>query len=460
MTDTNNCDSCNNCGGEKNYKTIKDKSFRIVEENGRRSLIKCSDSKQSMDVVSNRKRKTLPSYPPPNATEDDLYDITKIFMIVTRNCNLRCKYCFVEQETVNISLETAIDIVHYIAKNAEKYGEVPSINFFGGEPLLRWKDIIVPLTMYIRGKYEKFQLSMTTNGLLLDKEKLEFMKKYKIGILFSMDGDRCTQDLNRPTKNGKSSFEILDNKIPLILDYFPNLTFRSTTDHDNVKEYFNNHKYAIEKGFNNVFNIVNVFSEWSDEEKRELKHQINLLGEYYFNLLKKGKKIRFSPLDTMFKKLKYIEEAEQKNYYRNKGKNFLGYGRCGIGAGRSASVGTDGTLYSCQEMVGNREKGKIFIMGDIYNGVDNRARLDLINQFSPQKVMSTDGKNSCNTCILNNVCDGACLINNYFVTGDLNIMPSILCFYYQTLLYKAKEILEKMKEDKANYKFYQQMGVL
>lgn len=393
---------------------------------------------------SNKGKNFNAIYPPQNARPEDLPKITHIFLILTRDCNLKCKYCFVDKDHDNITYETAIDAVEFIAKNSLEYKDTPSLNFFGGEPTLRWNDIIVPLTKYVRSKYGKnFTLSMTSNGILFDEEKLKFMKENDIGLLFSIDGDKKTQDLNRPTRDGCSSFDILKDKIPLILKYFPNVTFRSTTDHDNVSEFFNNHKFAVENGFKSVFNIVNVFTNWSQDEKDELKKQIDMLGEYYARLKLEKKNICFSPFEDMFSKLNRIKEAENQNLFRKAGEGLLGFGRCGIGASRFASVGTDGKLYSCQEMVGNRESGHEFVIGDIYNGEDNNARLEIIKKFDPKKVVCSSGINTCKTCRMNNICDGACLINNYFTSGDLNVMPSILCFYYKQLLDKAEDLRNK-----------------
>lgn len=405
-------------------------------------------------------KRRVPLYPKQNATEKDLMKITNAFLVLTQDCNLKCKYCFVQQKPKNISLETAIDAVDYLAANAKLYGDRPTLNFFGGEPLIRWLDIIVPITLYVRGKYgQNFGLSMTSNGILLDEDKLEFMNKYNIGLLFSMDGDKTTQDINRPCRNGASSFDILINKIPQILKYNPNITFRSTTDHDTVKYFFENHKFAIEHGFNNVFNIINVFAEWNEEEKEELKKQVDKMGDYYFNLIENGKKIHFGPFDEMFYKLKQIEGAKRSGSYRDFGKDILGYGRCGIGAARFASIGTDGTLYSCQEMVGNKEDGEMFIIGDIYSGEDNAARLNIIRQFDPLKVVNSEGKDKCEQCRFNRICNGACLINNYFKNHDLNVMPSVLCYYYQLLLDKAEEIVERVKSS-ANKKNFVKNGIL
>lgn len=377
---------------------------------------------------------------------EELPKITSIFLIVTRDCNLKCRYCYVDKEPKSISFKTAIDAVEFVARNSKDNGQKPSINFFGGEPLLKWNEIIVPVTLYIRRKYrENFKISITSNGLLIDGDKLEFMKKNDVKLLFSMDGNKVTQDLNRPTKGGDSSFDILINKIPLMLKYYPNLRFRSTLDNVNVKEFFNNHKFAVENGFKRIFTSINVFSYWTDDQMAQLKNEIDKLGDYFVYLLKNDMWISFQPFLDMFTRLKELEIAKYENSFRETNKNILGYGKCGLGAGKSASVGIDGKVYSCQEMVGSREEGNIFEIGNIYTGVDYNARINLINSFDPKKIRSSDGKMACKTCRLNRVCNSGCLINNYFVTGDINTMPSILCFYYNALLDKANEIKDYIK---------------
>ena len=116
------------------------------------------------------------------------------FLNLTQRCNLKCKYCFVVQQPKEMTFQVAKDAADFFANNAKTTKQMPSINYFGGEPLLKWDDIIVPLTEYIRDKYGmNFRLGITTNGILLDEEKLEFMKKYGIGFLFSIDGNKKTQ---------------------------------------------------------------------------------------------------------------------------------------------------------------------------------------------------------------------------------------------------------------------------
>jgi radical SAM protein with 4Fe4S-binding SPASM domain len=378
---------------------------------------------------------------------DSLPLITNAFLVLTQRCNLSCKYCFVEQKNYDMTYQIAKDAADFLATNAGDR-EVPSIYYFGGEPLLRWSEIIVPLSMYIRGKYPKFKLSITTNGILLDKEKLEFMKRYDISFLFSIDGDKETQDLNRPCKNNKSSFDILKDKIPLVLEYAPNQTFRSTIDHD-TKHIYDNFKFAVEYGFKHVFAIVNVFADWSKEERDNLKDEVERIADYYLELILEGKDVSFKPFEDSFQKIKRVEAAKNKNEYRNIGDGCLACGRCGLGGSHFASVGYDGTLFSCQEMTDNTTLGDTFKIGNIYTGVDDAKRYALGMSYDVKNVRSDEF--DCKECPLDIICDGACSINNYFKNKDLHIMPGILCYYYRLLYAQAERIQEiaKMYRDTA-----------
>jgi uncharacterized protein len=102
--------------------------------------------------------------------------------------------------------------------------------FFGGEPMLCYDNIIVPIVEYCNEKYPNdFDFGMTTNGTLLDEEKIIWLYEHKFSLLLSIDGNKETQDFNRPCRDEtKSSFDLINKNIPTLLKYYPNLKFRST----------------------------------------------------------------------------------------------------------------------------------------------------------------------------------------------------------------------------------------
>ena len=384
-----------------------------------------------------------------NQVKNMLPKISGIYFITTLACNLKCKYCYVHQNPTNMSLQIAKDAVDFVMDNTiAGEGRGPIFNFFGGEPMLRWDDLVVPTTKYIREKYGYVNLNMTTNGLLLDRDKLEFLKKHKIGILLSMDGDKTTQDINRPTKTGDSSFDILAPKLPMILEYYPRLTFRATTSNDTVQYFVQNHKFAVNQGFKHIFNIVDVFADYTQEQMDILEDQIRQLADYYMELIRQQTPVRFDPLCEFFGRIKVNNENRRLNRRRGRFMNVLGHGKCGIGATAFATVGPTGDLYSCQNFVGNHEIEEKFKIGNIYSGTDDEKRRAIFLKFNPVNVKSTADGIKCSDCELDYICNGGCIAYNYLKTGDIHIMPSIICHYYRCLYREAIRIMNVMADER------------
>lgn len=380
------------------------------------------------------------------AEEKKLPLISSAFLNVTQKCNLKCKYCFVCQQPKEITYEVAQDAAKFLARNALESGTTPSINFFGGEPMLRYKDIIKPLTEWIRDVYgDKFELSLTTNGTLLTEEIMEFFEENNIGMLFSIDGDKTTQDINRPYHSGKGSFESLEHVIDLVLKYHPNMTFRATVDPPTHKELFNNYMFAVRKGYTNSFFIPNSFSDWSEKELEELDKELDKICDYYIQELKADRKpMSFSHFDRARADIVRIAKLKDDDY-REDGKGLPACGRCGLGANRFAAIGVTGNIYSCQEMVENPEVGDKFLIGNIYSGIDDAKRLELAGSFDTMNVYCSK-KEYCDDCIKRRICDGGCSINNYFKNADLHIQDYVICWYERACIEKMYKIMKMEKE--------------
>ena len=367
---------------------------------------------------------------------NNLPPITSIFLNVTDSCCLSCRYCFVSQQPNFMTYEVAKDAADFVIKNAESINTTPFINFFGGEPTLCWDSIIVPLTNYIRKEYAKpFTLSMTTNGILLNEERLKFLTENDIGLLFSIDGDKETQDYNRPCNNGKSSFDALGDNIDLIAKYFPNVCFRSTIIPETCHNTFHNIMFARDHGYVNFFTIPDAFREWSDYSKRTLQLEMRKYSEYVIECFRNGSRphIRFSEYDESFSKITKINSAILQDQFRCDGR-CAATGKCGLGTNRGASVGYNGDVFACQEMVSPKESNKNkFYIGNIYTGVDDSLRIQLAESFD----QNADRTGNCAHCRLNRICNGGCVANNFMITGDVNKMSPVFCWWQNILLDEA-----------------------
>ncbi len=367
--------------------------------------------------------------------------ITSAMLVVTHACNLACRYCFVHQEPCHMSFEAALDAAKFLAVNAEESGQTPSVNFFGGEPMLMWDSIIVPLTEWIRKEYGKpFQLSVTTNGTLLTPERITYMKENHIGMLLSIDGREETQNYNRPYHSGEGSFETLSQTLPLVVENFPGTTFRMTAIPKTCGNTYENIRFAEASGFKSFFIMPNVFESWDTEARAALKGEISKYGEYYMECMRSGADpIRFSTFESAFSDIKAINNAVTRNEHRagNRGK---ACGKCGLGASRFASIHPNGNVYGCQEMTSNEGEKSIFYIGSIYTGIEEERRTALMELFDREDHTG----DACAKCRYNRICDGGCVANNYLLTGSLNKVPEVYCWWKRVVLNEAIRVMQTL----------------
>lgn len=349
------------------------------------------------------------------------------FLNLTQRCNLKCRYCFVHQQPKEMTYETAKDAVDFYARNAVLEATEPQVTFFGGEPMLKYEEIIKPLVEYIRSTYGDYNISITTNGTLLNEEVYEFFKENDVGMLLSLDGMKEIQDYNRPYHSGRGSFDDID--IKMHLKYYPGGTFRATVDPDTVHLLYENYLWGEGQGFTNCAFILNSFAYWSDEKLLILEKEINKVANHIIRNKEENKPfMSFNEFDKFNDDMDFLKNVD-KNYFRDREQRSPACGSCGLGAGMYGSVGSSGNIYSCQELTENEDTSN-FIIGNIYTGMKKDAREKIVSAFNTKNVKCDDNER-CKTCKIYPICKGGCVINNYLKHGSLEIMDKALCFYYE-----------------------------
>ena len=374
----------------------------------------------------------------------NLPKITSAMLVLTHKCNLRCRYCFVEKKAETMTYQVALDTVNFLIANAEQDGSTPNINFFGGEPMLEWDSIIVPLTNYIRQEYRKpFTIGITSNGTLLTQERLDFMKENNFGFLLSCDGDKETQDSNRPYPNGKGSFDVVNEWFQPLLDWIPGLTFRMTSIPATCENLMNNILFASKLGFINCFTIPNVFENWDEASRKKMEQQLEKYSDYYIDCYRRFTyPITLSPIEECFGDIIRINKAESNKDFRTDPK-CQPKGKCGLGSNRFAAVHPNGDIYGCQEMTSNDETSQIFKIGNIYTGVEDDKRIALMERFDSTKIARPE----CEKCMYNRICDGDCVANNYLLSGNVNKVSEIMCWWKKLLLQNAIKIMTTLGDE-------------
>lgn len=369
---------------------------------------------------------------------------------LTDDCNLACTYCFVNQNPNYMSLEVAKKSVDFLANNLlfrrSLYNNNTikgNITFFGGEPLIMFDSVIVPLINYIETNYiGYFNFDITTNGTLLNEEKLKFLKEHKIYPLISMDGAENTQTTNRPCKNTNlSSFKILKNNLPKIFQYFPNIECRATINQKTVKNLFEDYCFIQEIGFKKLFIIPNCREDWSEENIEILKTELAKIFLFRLNEFRLGflPGLDMSNFNNQFLKIVNYEQKIIKHQEINQDTSHS-ITRCGLGT-RNIAIGYDGKIYGCQEQVSLGEDSKFFI-GNIFQGIDQEKHKKFLYEYSlPFKITCSDPK-ECDNCPL--VCNSDICPSMTFDLYDSFFIDSKIHCVWLKELFKNSSFLMKI----------------
>ena len=405
---------------------------------------------------------------------DEYKYLSNACLNLTDACNLMCGYCFVTQNPHYMTLDTAKAAVDYLVKNLRIKKEKGyifekdkvDITFFGGEPFLLWDEIMVPLVKYSEKTYpSEVEYNVTTNGTLLSKERIDFLYEHNIGILLSIDGAKETQDYNRPCHSGESSFDLIIPNIPYLLEKFPNTTFRSTIYAPTVEHTFENYLFASYLGFKNIFMMPNCRDKWTNEQKEELKNQINLIYDFIQKSFEQeSMPISFSPINTSFEN---ILNHDLKVYMNEPAstKTIRTIYRCGLGIG-GGSIGYDGNIYGCQEQ-DSKAKNSRFYIGNIFeNGIDEKLHISLLKEYSQEIEMICENEEYCKNCPMRNICiSNACpsssqdLFNSFFIDAEIHCMWNRYLFeksadLMQILVPQKNQLFKLYLEQFCNYNNY------
>lgn len=166
-------------------------------------------------------------------------EIGLLYLIVSQCCNLKCTYCFLENEYGNwknliMSQEVAKKAIDEFLSHTQAVGIVkPTIMLYGGEPLLNW-EVVKYSVKYAYSQNRNVEFSIVTNGTFINDDIAEFFKNYNIKISISIDGYKDITDKNRIFKNNlsKSVYDLVMKSIDILDKYKCNYGFSMTLNKD------------------------------------------------------------------------------------------------------------------------------------------------------------------------------------------------------------------------------------
>lgn len=333
---------------------------------------------------------------------------------IAHDCNLACRYCFAEEGEYKgkrelMSLEVGKKAINFLIENSGSRRNL-EVDFFGGEPLMNWQ-VVKDIVAYGRSLEEKhnknFRFTLTTNGVLLDEEIMDFANREMSNVVLSLDGRKEVNDSNRPFRNGIGSYDVIVPKYKEFVekrgdrDYFVRGTFtRKNLDFSQDIIHF------ADLGFKQM-SIEPVVG--AEEEEYSLKREdLPKIFEEYDSLSKEF--ISRQKQGNPFNFFHFMIDLEQGPCVS---KRLSG---CGSGT-EYLSVVPNGDLYPCHQFAGEKD----FLMGNVFEGI---KRKDIQDEFRNVNVYS---KEECKKCFAKFYCSGGCAANSYNFKGNINDTYDIGC---------------------------------
>ena len=334
-------------------------------------------------------------------------DVIKALCLhVAHTCNLNCSYCFASQgkyhgDRALMSFEVGKRALDFLIENSGSRTNL-EVDFFGGEPLMNW-DVVKELVKYARSQegpcHKNFRFTLTTNGMLIDDDVIDFANKEMSNVVLSLDGRKEIHDRLRVDYAGNGSYDRIVPKFQELVKSRggKNYYMRGTFTHANpdfTKDIF----HMADLGFTEL-SMEPVVASPDDpaaltaSDIEIVKEQYEILAKEMLRREKEGRPITFYHY--------MLDLTEGPCIYKR-------ISGCGSGTEYMA-VTPWGDLYPCHQFVGD-EKYKL---GDIWNGVTNHS---LREQFRSCNAYS---RSECNDCWAKFYCSGGCAANAYHASGSI-----------------------------------------
>ncbi len=333
--------------------------------------------------------------------------IKALCLHIAHSCNLNCEYCFAAQGKYHgkdslMSFETGKRALDFLIENSGTRRNL-EVDFFGGEPLLNF-EVVKQLVKYARSiekeHNKNFRFTLTTNGVLIDDDVIDFCNAEMDNVVLSLDGRKHVHDFSRKDIGGAGSYDKILPKFKEFVrrrgekSYYMRGTFTSRNT-----DFVNDILHMADLGFKEL-SMEPVVCKPTEEYALTDEHLPTLLEQY--ELLAK-EMIARRGTDKEFTFYHYMLDLENGPciYKRITG--------CGSGTEYMAVTPT-GELYPCHQFVGDKD----YLLGNIYDGVTNT---DKVNEF---KMCNAYAKDECKDCFARLYCSGGCAANSYHSTGSVN----------------------------------------
>jgi uncharacterized protein len=341
-----------------------------------------------------------------------------VSLVLTHDCNLGCTYCFAgEKFRKRMSDEVmhrALDLA--FADGAPRV----QLSFFGGEPLLEWELLVRATdeaTRRAAAAGTQLVLTVTTNGTLLDEERVAWLNARGFFIGLSIDGVRAAHEATRPSRGGKTTWARVLQGLDLLIARQAWFETISVVDPANVEWLGASVKFLVERGVPRVSLNPNFGGTWTDDALAAWERGYREAGELY-------------AARALARRPVYVNVIEDKLITHVKG-GYAESDKCSMGH-EGVAVSPAGNLYGCERMVAEDEDASLRI-GDLWRGLDAGKRMCLDAQSGPVA-------DECGGCGVRERCMSFCACANRAETGEIGVPGGVQCWHEQMVIRVADEV--------------------
>ena len=362
-------------------------------------------------------------------------EIKALCLHVSHACNLSCGYCFAGEGRYHgasalMPLDVAKRAVDFLIEKSGKRRNL-EVDFFGGEPLLNW-DVVKETVAYARSNEKahnkNFRFTLTTNGVLIDDDVIDFCNREMTNVVLSLDGRPEVHDRLRKTPGGGGSYDLIVPKFRELVARRGDKSYyiRGTYTHFNT-DFTNDLLHMADLGFTEL-SMEPVVSKKGDPyalteaDFHILEEQYERLAVEMLRRKREGRGFRF---------YHYLIDLEGGPcvYKRVAG--------CGVGT-EYLAVTPAGDLYPCHQFVGDAR----YKMGNLWDGVTNTEKRDAFSRCTAAS------RPECRDCWARLFCAGGCAANAYHAAGDIGGVYEYGCRLFKkrmecAIMMKVAEALEK-----------------
>ena len=392
----------------------------MMDKYGSRPDVTEEDLRQCIDDVTSLKE--AGKLWSPDVYENMAFDfknrstvVKALCLHVAHTCNLSCSYCFASQgryhgDRALMSFEVGKRAMDFLIENSGTRCNL-EVDFFGGEPLMNF-DMVKKLVAYCREQEKihnkNFRFTMTTNGVLIDDDVIDFCNKECHNVVLSLDGRKEVNDRFRKDYAGRGSYDTIVPKFKALVDERdPNLDYyaRGTFTSHNL-DFAEDVLSIADAGFDRL-SVEPVTADpgcgydLTEDDLPKIEAEYDRLTDIMLERKKEGKPFTF---------FHFMVDLDQ--------------GPCvvkrlrGCGAGYEyVAVTPDGDIYPCHQFVGKDE----FKQGSV---LDQSFNMDIAQKFAGMNIYS---RPKCQKCWAKFYCSGGCSAANYNMNHDMNDSYDLGC---------------------------------